>query len=222
MAEFVVGHLVAHQRQFFGLLEDQKRKKWDKDRRGDYKPLSSFSIGILGVGEIGREIARVCKNGFGMTVLGLVSSTSGGRSEPNVDRLYDFSRLPELLHEADYLCNVLPSTPKTKDLLSGETLTYCRHKKPVFINVGRGDVIDAPSLQHALKQGYISQAVLDVFDTEPLPPESPLWEHPDVIISPHISSVTLDFQVAKVFGDNFDRFVQEQPLKYLLDWSKGY
>ena len=85
-----------------------------------------------------------------------------------------------------------------------------------------GCLIDAPSLQHALKQGYISQAVLDVFDTEPLPPESPLWEHPDVIISPHISSVTLDFQVAKVFGDNFDRFVQEQPLKYLLDWSKGY
>ena len=222
MAEYVVGHLVAHQRQFFGLLDDQKHKKWEKELRGDYKPLSSLSIGILGVGEIGQEIARVCKVGFGMKVLGLVSSTAGGRSEPNVDKLFDFPRLPELLHEADYVCNVLPSTPRTRNLLSGEALSYCRLRRPVFINVGRGDVIDVPSLQHALKEGYISKAVLDVFDPEPLPPECPLWEHPDVFISPHISSVTLDFQVAKVFGENFDRFVQEQPLNYVLDWSKGY
>jgi len=222
MAEYVVGHLVAHQRQFFGLLEDQKEKKWEKQLRGDYRPLSTLSIGVLGVGEIGREIARVCKVGFGMKVLGLVSSTAGGRTEPHVDQLYDFTRLPELLHESDYVCNVLPSTPKTKDLLSGEALSYCRRRKPVFINVGRGDVIDSASIVHALSEGYISKAVLDVFHPEPLSPESPLWDHPDVFVSPHISSVTLDFQVAKVFGDNFDRFVQEQPLNYVLDWTKGY
>jgi len=222
MAEFVVGHLVADQRQFFELAEDQKAKKWDHEQRGNYRPLSSLSIGILGVGEIGREIARVCKQGFGMRVLGLVSSTAGGREEPHVDQLMDFSRLPELLHDADYVCNVLPSTPQTKGLLSGETLSYCRFRKPVFINVGRGDVVDEDSLQRALDRGYISKAVLDVFDPEPLPAESPLWNRPDVVISPHVSSVTLDFQVAKVFGDNFDRFVQEQPLKYVLDWTKGY
>ena len=71
MAEFVVGHLVADQRQFFELAEDQKAKKWEHEQRGNYRPLSSLSIGILGVGEIGREIARVCKQGFGMRVLGL-------------------------------------------------------------------------------------------------------------------------------------------------------
>jgi len=222
MAEFVLGHVIAHQRQFFGLLDDQKRRVWDKQTRGDYKPLSSFTIGILGVGDIGREIARVCKKGFNMRVLGLVSSLHNDRREENVDKLVDFSRLPELLHEADYVCNVLPSTPKTKDLLSGEMLSYCRRRKSVFINVGRGDVVDSSSILNALKEGYISKAILDVFEPEPLPEESPLWDHPDVLISPHISSVTLDFQVADVFGENFDRFVQEQPLKYVLDWTKGY
>lgn len=223
MAEFVLGHVIAHQRQFFGLLEDQKRKVWNRETRRDYRPLSSFTIGILGIGDIGKEIARVCKVGFGMRVLGLVSSTAAGnRKEQHVDQLFDFSRLPELLHESDYVCNVLPSTPKTKDLLSGQMLSYCRSKKAVFINVGRGDVIDVSSILFALKDGYISKAILDVFDPEPIPQESPLWEHPDVIISPHISSVTLDYQVADVFGKNFDKFVQEQPLMYVLDWGKGY
>jgi len=221
MAEYVIGHLVAHQRQFFALEKDQEQSQWNHQTRSSYKPLSSFTLGILGVGDIGLEIAKVCKSAFGMRVLGLVSSTQG-RKEAYVDELFDQSRLPELLHEADYLVNVLPSTPETKDLLSGEVLSYCRRKKPLFINVGRGDIIDEPSLKHALDEGYISKAVLDVFPIEPLPSTSVLWKHPDVFISPHVSSVTLDFQVTQLFGENFDKFVQEQPLKYVINWGKGY
>lgn len=219
MAEYVIGHIIANERQFFGLCDDQKQKKWDTCNRGDYRPLSTLTVGILGIGDIGKEIARICK-AFGMNVWGMVSTE--GREEQHVDHLVPLDRLPELLHESNYVCNVLPSTSKTHDLLSGEMLSYCRRKKSVFINVGRGDVIDEASILHALKENYISKAILDVFNEEPLPKESALWEHPDVHISPHISSVTLDFQVAKLFGENFDRFVQEQPLRYVIDWSKGY
>eukprot|EP00797_Seminavis_robusta_P024898 Sro426_g140450.2 (154) ;mRNA; r:38359-38820 len=128
--------------------------------------------------------------------------------------------LKQALQEADYIVSVLPSTPQTRGMLSGDVLAPAGGA--VFLNVGRGDVIDEPSLENALDKGYISAAILDVFTTEPLPKESPLWKRTDVIVSPHVSGVTRAVDVPDIVLGNYQRYAEGKPLQYQVDWSKGY
>ena len=95
-------------------------------------------------------------------------------------------------------------------------------KSPVFLNVGRGDVVKESTLLRALEKGHISAAILDVFETEPLPSDSPLWDHPDVVISPHVSGLTQASDVPKIFSSNYDLFVNGNDLNFVVDWEKGY
>ena len=162
--------------------------------------MPELTVGILGLGDIGGQIAKSCKD-LGMTVWGF-----GRREQENVPSSVHQYRtkqnLPELLQACDFVCNVLPSTPSTKYFLSGNTFECCKVKKPVFINVGRGDVIDEKSLIHALEQGWLAGAVLDVFENEPLPKDSPLWDMPQVVITPHIASLSYPHEVHN--NDNND------------------
>ena len=155
--------------------------------------MTDLSVGILGLGDIGKEIARVCK-ALGMTVWA-VGRRQRQEKPPNVDQYRTLEFLPEVLQSCDYFCNVLPSTSVTYHLLSGNALECCSEKKPVFINIGRGDVIDETSLVNALQKGWISGAILDVFEKEPLPKDSPLWDMPQVTITPHYAAVPSSFQV---------------------------
>ena len=162
---------------------------------GKYRLMSKISIGILGIGDIGKEVAKACKS-LGMTVWGV------GRQEKAerpvfVDHYKTLSSLPEVLQSCDYVCNILPSTPTTKYLLSGNMLESAgKDNHPVFINIGRGDIIDEKSLVHALNQGWISGAILDVFETEPLPKESALWNMHQVIITPHMAALSFPEEVS--------------------------
>ena len=158
-----------------------------------YRLLSELSIGILGLGDIGKEIARACK-ALGMRVWG-VGRQEKQEKNPNVDHYRTLKCLPEVLQSCDYFCNVLPDTSATRNLLSGNTLECGKEKSPVFINLGRGNVIDEASLVNALQKGWISGAILDVFENEPLPKESPLWDMPQVTITPHNAAVTYPYQV---------------------------
>jgi phosphoglycerate dehydrogenase-like enzyme len=190
IASYVIGQIIAVERHFYQYVQDQAAKKWIwvECEYGRYRRLSDLSVGILGVGAIGEEVAKVCKS-LGMRVCGLVRrNVPIAERCPFVDEYFLMDSLPDLLHQCDYICNVLPSTEATRNLLSGDTLKNCKAKAR-FINVGRGDIIDDDSLINALRQGWLDHAVLDVCNTEPLPTDSPLWESPKVTVTPHVSGL---------------------------------
>ena len=161
---------------------------------GKYRVMSELSIGILGLGDVGQTVAKACK-ALGMTVWG-VGRRELSNTPAFVDHYKTLSSLREVLQSCDYVCNILPSTPATKYLLSGSVLESGKDNQPVFINVGRGDIIDENSLVNALNQGWISGAILDVFEVEPLPKESPFWKLPQVIITPHMAGLSFPEQVS--------------------------
>nr|XP_006822268.1 PREDICTED: putative D-3-phosphoglycerate dehydrogenase-like [Saccoglossus kowalevskii] len=151
MAEYVIGSIIARERSFHLLKKDQEKCEWNRPLRSEYRLLSTLSIGILGAGDIGLEIARVCK-AFGMTVWGLVRhNLPPEKRSQYINHYRQMSMLPELLENCDYVCNVLPSTKQTIGLLNGNVLESCKAKKSVFINVGRGNIITEESLVNAMK-----------------------------------------------------------------------
>ncbi|BFZ10676.1 hypothetical protein BsWGS_13715 [Bradybaena similaris] len=225
IAEYVVAHILARERSLNLLAEKQKQAIYDKNVP-NYRMLSDLSIGILGLGNIGLEVARFCK-ALNMTVWAAVRDERLASGEPlsqHVDYYRPMSRLNELLQECHYLACILPSTPETKFLLSGDVLEPCKQKKTVLINTGRGDLIDDTSLINAINQGWLGGAILDVFNQEPLPSDSPLWTLPGVTITPHISCLSKNAasMVAKSYVDNVVRYLNGQQLLNQVDFSKGY
>ncbi|KAK7490617.1 hypothetical protein BaRGS_00018220, partial [Batillaria attramentaria] len=189
MAEYVIGQIIAKERGFLRMAEKQQQKEWAMSEFNHFRPLSSLTIGLLGFGAIGKEVARVCKAmGIGVWA---VNRTPGKSPSPDVDQFRLIEDLPEVLSSCDYICSILPSTPATRDMLSGDVLKHCQTRGSVLINIGRGSVISDDSLVKAVREGWIKGAILDVFNTEPLPADSPLWSLPNVVISPHVSGPTL-------------------------------
>ena len=179
------------------------------------RPLKGQTLGVLGAGDIGTHAAGVAK-AFGMKTLGHVRD---GTSRPNFD---DTTRdVDEVLRQSDVVLSALPSTPATRGLLDGGRLSACT-KRPVLINVGRGDLVSAASVVEALDNGWIREAALDVFEVEPLPADSPLWARDDVFVTPHVAALSRPEDVAEVFAANLDRYVRGEPLLYEVDWGKGY
>lgn len=214
MAEYVLGHIIARERLLVELHLHQQQRRWQS---GEHRLLAELVLGILGLGDIGLELARIAKS-FGMTVWGLRRSAVPA---PGVDRVFVPEHLDELLAGSDYFVNILPSTPTTRDLLSGERL---RAAKPgaVFINVGRGDIIDEPSIVRAVEQRWIAGAVLDVFREEPLPDSSPLWTLPGVTITPHVAARSMVNDIVHAFEANLARYVAGEPPQHLVEWDRGY
>ncbi|XP_062600146.1 glyoxylate/hydroxypyruvate reductase A-like [Saccostrea cucullata] len=219
MAEYVVGHIFVKELSVLNLHQQQKEKLWDKSPVQGRRLLTSLTIGILGVGSISTEIARLCK-AVGMTVWGLSRSTK--KHIPAFDHLTTLADLSSFLAGCDYICNVLPGTPETTNMLSGDVLKCCKSKRPIFINVGRGSIISEESLLSALENKWIGGALLDVFSKEPLPPESPLWSHSCVTVTPHISGPSVAESIAEAFVKNYEKYTNKQRLNYIIDWTKGY
>ena len=135
-----------------------------------------------------------------MTVYGMVTKLPNNR--PNyVDKFFLPTDLPEFLKKSDYICNILPKTEKTTNMLSGSVLENCREAQSTFINIGRGSVIDDDSLTNAIEKGWLKAAILDVFNEEPLPRESKLWGFPNVFITPHVAGLSLDEEVCNKVQD---------------------
>ena len=129
--------------------------------------------------------------------------------------------LRDAIANSHYIVNTLPSTPLTKYMLSSDVLAYCLHS-PVFINIGRGDIISEEQLLSSLSSDHLSRAVLDVFEVEPLPSTSHLWTHPKVTVTPHVSALSTPDIVADVFVNNLARYVDGLELNFVVDRSKGY
>ena len=142
-----------------------------------------------------------------------------GAPRANFDAISDDA--DAVVRRSDVLLAALPSTPATRGLLDGGRLERCE-RRPLFLNVGRGDVVSEASVLAALNAGKIREAVLDVFVDEPLPASSPLWAHDGVRITPHVAALSTPRDVASVFAENLDRFLGGRELLYGVDWAKGY
>ncbi len=198
----------------------QERREWVR-----YMPQELYgkTVGIVGLGHIGSEVARLTK-AFGCRVLATRRSTAvPASSEGPVDELLPPSELPALLGESDFVVLSVPLTPETRALI-GEAELRAMKPSGVLINIARGAVVDEAALVRALREGWIAGAGLDVFEQEPLSPESELWGMENVILSPHISGGTEIYnqRAAGIFCENLRRYLAGEPLMNLADAERGY
>ena len=214
MREYVFTYILARERSLLKTYENQLQKVWS---RINYRSLSEVTLGIVGLGSIGREIARTGRH-FDMRVLGL--KRTPGQID-SVDELYMSDELDDFLPQLDYLVLVLPDTRESREFITARELSLLP-PQAVVINVGRGSSINQSDLVQALAAGRISGAVLDVFEQEPLPDDSPLWSMDNVLITPHNSAYSFPEQVAGVFAVNYARYLEGSPLNYLVDFERGY
>ena len=214
MSEYVFGYLLAHELKIATRADAQREKRWLEEHSGR---LEGKRIGIMGTGSIGRAIAATAR-AFGMSVVGLSRS---GTAMKNYDDVLPAGRLDEFLAGLDYLVSVLPDTTATTGLLDTRALALLP-EQCYFINVGRGNVVDDYALVDALSEGRLSGATLDVFDEEPLPQDSPLWDAPNLNVTAHIASISDPSLVAPIFNENYRRFCRGEPLKFVIDFEAGY
>jgi len=183
------------------------------------QPLTGKTLGILGLGAVGGEVARMAK-AFGMNVIG---TKRRQEAIANVDEVLPPEKSDEVLARADYLLLLLPATPATDNFINAERLAKM---KPTawLLNFGRGHLIKDDDLIAAVKNKTIAGAVLDVFRQEPLPAEHPFWATEGILVLPHIGGPhpQRDRFVAKLFVDNLGRFLDGAPLKEVVDRGAGY
>jgi len=221
LAEFAVLGILYHFKKIRRLVDNQREHRWD-----DFKVKSADGrvLGVVGYGEIGRECALLCR-GIGMKVHAMRRNPGKSSGDTLVDRLFGLDRLHEMLADVDVLLCAAPLTPDTHHLISTAEFG-CMKSTAILINVGRGPVVDEAALVDALEQERIAGAVLDVFETEPLPKSSPLWDMPNVLISPHCTDRTEDpdwLELSmRAFIENFSRYRAGLPLANLVDKRAGY
>jgi len=221
MAEHAFALMLAFSRTLYRYARFQQEKRWQK--LPDSGELYGKTIGILGLGDIGTQIALRAK-AFGMEVWGYKRRMT--EKPPYVDHLVSGSEgLRELLTVSDYVVIALPLTRETEKLIGERELGWMQ-PHAVLINVGRGPIIDEQALINALRAGRLAGAGLDVFEEEPLPPTSPLWEMPNVVITPHSGGVTPEAnrRITEIFCHNLKVWLagRETEMKNIVDLEIGY
>lgn len=217
IGEFVIGAVFLLVKRFPAFMEAQKERRW-----ASLEPLelASLTIGVVGAGAIGAEVARRAQ-ALGMQVIGT-------RREPRpVEGFNDVlppDQLLKLMATADVVVLAAPLTPETSHMI-GESELRAMKPSAYLINVGRGALLVDAALERALREGWIAGALLDVFETEPLPSESPLWNLPNLIVTPHTSfrSPRNMERILDEFSANLRRFLDGKPLANALrDLTLGY
>ncbi|MEZ4356120.1 MAG: D-2-hydroxyacid dehydrogenase [Myxococcota bacterium] len=217
MAEWVMGRLLQVWKRFREADAYQSKHAFERTYG---RTFAGSTIGIVGLGHIGREVARRAR-AFGCRTLGLRRSAKPGDSSPDVDVLYPASALHELLAASDAVIVAAPATEATRHLIDRAALAAMK-RDAVLVNVARGTLVDEVELARVMREEPIAAAVLDVFDPEPLAPESPLWDLPNVYVSAH-SSVSVDRymdDVFELFFENVKRFRAGESLRNVVD-TKG-
>ena len=214
IAEYVFTYVLEELRNPDFLRSAQKQKQWQPTLPGT---ASGRHMVIVGAGSIGHHLAGVAAS-FGMRTTG-VSRT--GANAPNFDAVLPVDQLPRAVADADYVVLALPDTTQTNKLID-ENVFSAMKKQPLLFNVGRGSSLDENALLSSLRTGKLRGAVLDVFNTEPLPNEAPLWDEPGVVITPHIAAVSFPADIAKVFLENLAHFEAGRSLNHVIDLTQGY
>ena len=216
MPENILGALFHLTKPYAAIAEEQKHSRWT---RRVATPLNGSTLGILGLGAIGQEVARLA-TALGMRVIG---TRRGGAPLPGLAEVLPPERTDEVLAQADYVLLLLPATPETENCIDAARLA--RMKPGAWLlNFGRGQLIVDADLIAAVQAKRIAGAVLDVFRQEPLPPEHPFWTTEGILVLPHIGGMhpQRDTVVARLLVENLGRFLDGRPLKEVVDRSAGY
>jgi phosphoglycerate dehydrogenase-like enzyme len=212
------------------------QRVWPEDRWERFSPqeLNQSTVGIIGYGSIGREVARLCC-AFGAEVLATKSDVKqpedtdyaiegvGDPGGDSVHRLYPPQALIPMLKESDYVVVAVPLTPETRGLITAKELEAMK-STAYLVDVSRGGVVNHDDLIEALRGGWLAGAALDVFPEEPLPNDSQLWGLPNVILSPHIAGMTdhYDERAVDLFIENLNRYLVGEALLNQIDLERGY
>jgi phosphoglycerate dehydrogenase-like enzyme len=221
LAEFVILGILFHYKKVRRLIENQRRHAWDEF----YVQLMGERVmGVVGYGEIGRECALQAK-GMGMKIHAVRRNPERSANDPTLNRVFGPQELPEMLAGIDVLVCAAPLTPHTHHMISDQQFAMMK-PTAIVINVGRGPVIDEAAMIRALQQRRIAGASLDVFEEEPLPENSPLWNMENVLISPHCTDRTEDpdwLELSmRAFIENFHRYQKGECLENIVDKRAGY
>ncbi len=216
MADYALGVVAMLQWDFPRLLREQRAHTWVPRL---VLPLAGRTLVVVGAGAIGSEIARRAAAARLRVIA--VKRTAG--PVDGADEVVTAEALPDVLGRADFVVLVVPVTSATRRLI-GERELRAMRRTAYLINIARGSVVDEAALVRALGDGTIAGAVLDVFEEEPLPPTSPLWTLPNVILTPHVAGEPADYarRVADVFADNVARRRRGEPLRNVVDFERGY
>jgi phosphoglycerate dehydrogenase-like enzyme len=236
VAEYIVMMLLALGHHMPELVAYQKRAEWPRDRWERFIPveLRGSAVGIVGYGSIGRQLARLLA-GFGATVLAAkrdamhpedfdyVPEGMGDPGGDYVHRLYPAEALRSMLKDCDFVVVCVPKSPGTLNLIKTEELAAMK-PSAYLVDISRGGIVDHNALVSALKDRKIAGVALDVFPEEPLPADSPLWKLPNVLITPHISGITsqYDERAVEMFSANLTRYLSGLPLYNRIDSERGY
>jgi phosphoglycerate dehydrogenase-like enzyme len=235
IAEYVLASILAHRWQVAMWTHCQREGKWPSGRWDLFaRPeLRGSTIGIVGYGSIGREVGRLAR-AFGMRVLalrrtagrakqGFVGKQTGDAEGSIPEQFFHPDTLHEMLSQSDYVVVTLPLTRETVHFI-GEAELRAMKPTAYLVNVARGAIVDEAALVQALRQGWIAGAGLDVFEQEPLPATSPLWNLENVLISPHVAGFTprYDERATALFAENLKRYLAGEPLLNLVDKARGY
>lgn len=219
IADHVLALILAFARGLKPLLERQQRREWGDDDPPTFEPPGQ-TLGIVGLGDIGESLAQKAA-GLGMRVLAFARHHHD--PPPGVERVLTGDALPDLLAESDHVVLCLPLTDATEQIIGREELERMRRSAYLY-NIGRGALIDQDALIAALREGRIAGAGLDVTEPEPLPPDSPLWDLPNVIITGHTAGTTplLWDRGIELLIDNLRRFLADEELRNVVDTKAGY
>lgn len=216
MADYIFGGFLHFTLDVPGLQRDKAARVWNARM---VAPLGGKTLLIVGLGHTGQAVAKRA-NAFGMRVLG---TRARPRKMDHIDEVHGADDLPKLLPRADFIAVSTPLTPATRGLIGAAEIAAMK-PGAVFADVSRGGVVDQRALHDALNAGHLAGAVLDVFETEPLPETSPLWTLDNVILSPHCASVHEDWEESsfRLFLDNLGRWMRAERLVNIVDPSRGY
>ena len=236
VAEYALMMMLNLGRHMPALFAYQARAEWPADVWDRFLPheLRGSTVGLVGYGSIGREIARLLQP-FGVTILaakrdvmqlqdtGFYHPGTGDPEGNLFHRLYPIQALRSMLKECDFVVVVLPLTPSTRGLVSTAELAAMK-PSAFLIDVGRGGVVDDEALAIALQERRLAGAGLDVFSEEPLPPDHPLWKMPNVAITPHFSGISPHYaeRGMAVFAENLSRYLSGAPLLNRIELERGY
>jgi len=216
IAETVLAYMLAVVKRLPEFLKQQDERRW---RKLDLRELHGLTVGVIGLGDIGGEVARLCK-AFGMRVLGLRRRP---RPHPHADEVLPSEQLHDMLRRSDFVVISCPLTDETRGLIGREALAAMK-PDAWLINIARGPIVDEEALLEALQERRIGGACLDVFSEEPLPEDSPFWDLPNVIITPHNSwnSPRIEEREIELFLENLRRYVAGKSLVNVVDKRRGY
>jgi phosphoglycerate dehydrogenase-like enzyme len=219
IAEHVVAMMLSLMKRLPSFAANQREHRWQMEETDE---VAGSTLAIVGMGHIGRDVA-VRVRPFGMRIVATRRRVAPGDTDPDCDELLPHDQLDAILPRADVVVLSMPLTPETQNLFDARRLALMK-PTAYLINVARGGVLDHDALYRALAEKTIAGAGLDVTEPEPLPAESPLWDLPNVVITPHVSALVDDYprRAAAHFVANLRRYVHGEPLHNLVDTTLGY